>query len=343
MKRLSALLLVFTMVFYISCTHDTSELEKTRDTALSDVIPADSLIQDILSYDINDDIFDAGPEDTDFSDSADIYIDSGAEEIPVADISDTDFTGDIEDVTTDVLSEEIQDTGYPDADASYDIISTDAVCKNECEKSGVRTCLKIDDKEYVSECKDVNEDGCLEWVNVEFCKYGCAESFCNNCLPDCTNKECDSDGCEGSCGICNKPPPNYCKDNKLLVEYNNNGTCSNYKCVYNYSEITCEYACENGLCTNCNKNCTNKVCGSDGCGGVCGVCNELQFCNALGLCECLYEICNGVCCKENEVCFNSSCCLPDCIGKECGPDKCGGSCGACESLSFCKQGICEQL
>ena len=33
-------------------------------------------------------------------------------------------------------------------------------------------------------------------------------------------------------------------------------------------------------------------------------------------------------------------CLPSCTGKECGPDGCGGSCGACTPLQVCQGGNC---
>ena len=33
-------------------------------------------------------------------------------------------------------------------------------------------------------------------------------------------------------------------------------------------------------------------------------------------------------------------CVPDCIGKECGDDGCGGSCGTCGANAYCSAGIC---
>jgi hypothetical protein len=35
-------------------------------------------------------------------------------------------------------------------------------------------------------------------------------------------------------------------------------------------------------------------------------------------------------------------CVPDCEGKECGDDGCGGSCGACETGYYCDNGICVE-
>jgi hypothetical protein len=75
--------------------------------------------------------------------------------------------------------------------------------------------------------------------------------------------------------------------------------------------------CQDGDCV-CKPACTDKECGPDGCGGVCGNgqvgsmgcppgkpnCNSMSF------------ICEGDC-------------TPECTGKECGSDGCGGSCGLC--------------
>lgn len=47
-------------------------------------------------------------------------------------------------------------------------------------------------------------------------------------------------------------------------------------------------------------------------------------------CEaCAHEICGGRCCEDGELCSDDRCCRPDCTGRECGDDGCGGSCGEC--------------
>lgn len=65
----------------------------------------------------------------------------------------------------------------------------------------------------------------------------------------------------------------------------------------------------------CTKDCTGKVCGSDGCGGSCGKCSTGEVCD-----------------------YNHACCLPSCAGKQCGDDLCGGTCGQCDSCN--QSGIC---
>ena len=59
------------------------------------------------------------------------------------------------------------------------------------------------------------------------------------CTPDCDDKQCGSDGCDGICGECTGPQD---------------------ECI--------EYACI------CLPACAEKQCGEDGCGGQCGQCEE---------------------------------------------------------------------
>ena len=62
---------------------------------------------------------------------------------------------------------------------------------------------------------------------------------------------------------------------------------------------------------NCIPDCNDKVGGSDGCTGSCGVCSDGQDCDGKGQCV-IPE------------------CLPDCGGKVvCADDGCGGYCGDC--------------
>jgi formylglycine-generating enzyme required for sulfatase activity len=63
---------------------------------------------------------------------------------------------------------------------------------------------------------------------------------------------------------------------------------------------------------DCSAGCGGKVCGDDGCGGVCGICDEGD--------SCVDNLCT---------------CIPDCDGKECGDDGCGGLCGICPYEAEC--------
>jgi len=63
----------------------------------------------------------------------------------------------------------------------------------------------------------------------------------------------------------------------------------------------------------CIPDCTQKECGSNGCGGSCGTC------------------------PESHECIASSCiCIPNCSNHDCGDDGCGGTCGpGCEPGVTC--------
>lgn len=113
---------------------------------------------------------------------------------------------------------------------------------------------------------------------------------------------------------------------------------------------------------------TPKVCGSNGCGGICGFCKSGNVCKPDGT-ECV-ELCKPVC--EGKKCGDNGCggncgvcadkfhcgidflchedaCVGDCKGKQCGDDGCGLSCGDCAEGDYCdaalqcKPGPCKGI
>ena len=52
--------------------------------------------------------------------------------------------------------------------------------------------------------------------------------------------------------------------------------------------------------------------------------------------------CGGSCgaCDADAVCWDGVCCAAACEGRECGPDGCGGSCGVCDDRTVCLDGAC---
>ena len=120
--------------------------------------------------------------------------------------------------------------------------------------------------------------------------------------------------------------------------------------------LNCDWAGE------CFPSCAGKQCGSDGCGGSCGACPLGQECQA-GICASSTSSCAGLCggsapsgcfCDEGCVGFGDCCadvcqacpalsfceCVPDCSGKDCGDNGCGGSCGTCPEGVPCEDGVC---
>ena len=214
------------------------------------------------------------------------------------------------------------------------------------------------------------------------------------CEPDCTDKQCGSDGCDGSCGECdigltcsseghcvgcepdctNKcggdpddcggtcPDPcsgQACNAGQCGCQPNCDGKCGG---EWNDCDDWCPdpcpgQACNAGQC-GCQPNCDGK-CGGEwnDCDGWCPDPCSGQACNA-GQCGCepncdgkcwgSEDGCGGYCwiswCSWDEVCVGDRCCRPDCGGKQCGDDACGGSCGECQWDETCNFGTgqCER-
>ena len=75
---------------------------------------------------------------------------------------------------------------------------------------------------------------------------------------------------------------------------------------------------------DCAPDCNGRVCGADGCGGICGECAPGEACSVSGRCFAF--------------------CLADCTGRECGDDGCQDTCGTCTGTTApCSpQGLCPQ-
>ena len=170
------------------------------------------------------------------------------------------------------------------------------------------------------------------------------------CTPACDGLSCGPDGCGGSCGSCS-----------------GDETCEAGQCVAAPSpcgELTYEGCCD-GLLLNwcqdgeplvqtCEDSCGwnpeyGYLCGESGedpsgafplqCPGTCAPQCEGKQCGDDG--------CGGSCggCDIGLVCEAGQCiagpCVPACQGKDCGPDGCGGECGACPEGQGCSaEGLC---
>jgi hypothetical protein len=99
----------------------------------------------------------------------------------------------------------------------------------------------------------------------------------------------------------------------------------------------------------CVPACTGRVCGPDGCGGVCGTCTS-GTCSVSGQCvvsctpSCPVNTCGPDGCGGQCTCTTGTCntttnqcvvaCAPSCPANTCGPDGCGGQC-------TCTTGTCD--
>jgi hypothetical protein len=195
---------------------------------------------------------------------------------------------------------------------------------------------------------------------------GCAKGGLLNCNDDsvCTNDTCDPE--VGCINTLNTAP---CDDGDLCT--------TGDQCKLGECAGTGDLACDDGNL------CTDDSCGPlVGCQFVANdvqcddgnACTDEDFCKA-GWCspgsatdctdgnDCTADICsplagceyanmeNGTACVDegiDKICVDGEClCKPDCEGKECGDDGCGGLCGSCEDEDECTlneecvDGMCE--
>lgn len=320
MKRPSSGLLISACVFALvsvqACTGfgpadvhqdgaaDEGNVDNGQLPDVADVVPVDTNVRDLAGDDL------LIPDVQDVSDD-----DAPGDDLAVPDTTTLD--------TADVAPDNSPtDLSQPETDA----------CIPQC-----------DDRECGS-------DGCGS--ECGYCDYGevcnLSDGLCKTlCIPDCleNGKACGDDGCTGNCGDCG----------------------INFKCGIDFlcHEDICEPDCVTmgkecggdgcgGSCGECGESevCTvGGLCGADACFGVdldkntCSLDGQyLYICNVgppqslLKLdcfastgaecgtrgCDCHYNVWSG----QNE-CIEKPPCVPDCEGKECGDDGCGGVCDTC--------------
>ena len=162
------------------------------------------------------------------------------------------------------------------------------------------------------------------------------------CFPACGGKNCGTDGCGGACGAC-IGAQEICDGGLCACQPDCGGkSCGPDGCGGTCGACAGQDACVGGGCV-CQPDCGGKNCGADGCGGLCGACGVNETCTAGGICDCADggAACDDGCCIPGEICHDDTCCAPDCSGKVCGSDGCGGTCGICSgSQELCDAGLC---
>ncbi len=146
----------------------------------------------------------------------------------------------------------------------------------------------------------------------------------SECVPDCDGRECGDDGCFSTCGDCAEQfgcVEGMCELNDGCWGWRLPG-CNGCKC----QECVCEkdsWCCDMDWDELCANRCLTE----------CGGCFPPDYCGD-GKCNDADEDCTSCSadctCEPPGVCLHGSCCMPDCEGKLCGDDGCGGSCGDCE-------------
>ena len=161
--------------------------------------------------------------------------------------------------------------------------------------------------------------------------FGLLTTCRSDCVPDCGGSECGSDGCGGVCGEC---PTGTCRAGRcqelagcvLTMEPGCDG-CPCEACVCGRLDHCCEVEWDD----DCVRTCLDE----------CGGCPNLSSCGD-GFCR-GDETC-GNCrdcgCTPPQVCAGQRCCTPNCDGRTCGDDGCGGRCACAPGLSCSTERSC---
>jgi hypothetical protein len=223
-----------------------------------------------------------------------------------------------------------------DGDELTDCLDQDCWCEPACNQA-TTGCCSYDvlhscaaDEPLSINCEAEDNPSTCGWngqTGQYECGFAAADPSGNSplvcpglCEPDCTGKECGSDGCSGSCGMC--PGGEACSYFKCFCQLDcTMKNCGPDGCGDICGECKVGENCDNGICQFCQPDCSGQECGDDGCGGSCGTCPWPWTCT-------------------NQHCVS---CNPQCNGKSCGDDGCGGSCGSCSGNKFCQDGQCHYM
>ena len=190
--------------------------------------------------------------------------------------------------------------------------------------------------------KECNEEICAEvecgWTWCGSCGgcSGCGETCVDNqCVfIACDDKECGPGKCEADCGQCEEG--GICTEGLCCYPSCEGRECGTDGCSGWCGRCLPGAGCVDGQCVPLG--CGDRECGDNGHGGLCGHCETPALC-VNGACI-AYNECGN--CDDGEVCGPgpNGCCVPECNGKACGDDGCGGVCGNCGCGESCQEGQC---
>ena len=178
------------------------------------------------------------------------------------------------------------------------------------------------------------------------CSADCAVCGDGGCDPGEGPLKCPADCC-GSCGdgwckggLCGETAAVCPADCSAAL-------CGDGKCEAGENPVDCPGDCEPYLCGNgtCEPGEAPATCPGDcaeGCGDCeCGGGESYWSCPAdCGFCGDGYCVANCGYAKEDAAVCPDDCCTPDCEGRECGSDGCGGTCGQCAAGESCGGSLC---
>ena len=307
------------------------------------------------------------------SDGDDVSLEDSVDES--LDSADGDDDTEIDEDAGDAADADAEDAVLPPPPCTSDEDCVDNISSNSCVRPACNPasglCIEVNEP-VGTPCDDGNlckkgqvcQSGqCMGGTNVSCVdEDDCTTDTCDPaigcvfqpvedcCIPDCQDKECGTDGCGGSCGLC--PPEWSCNAEQVCINCIPNCiglTCGNDGCGGVCGTCPDEWFCvDPGICMECLPNCEGKTCGGDGCGGSCGDCGFGKVCNGTECVDCVPDCsgkecgddgCFGSCgnCAADAICTDEGvcACVPNCSGKQCGDNGCGGNCGDCAVGEFC--------
>jgi len=217
--------------------------------------------------------------------------------------------------------------------------------------TGVANCVDVPRAALCQTCS-VGED-CQSGLCASYQNFASVGSFCAPSGTCSNNAQCpDSWRCDTTTQRCWTTP-------ELTCSYNNRVIRDNCWHLLETAPCMSPSMCQEGTCvTSCVRNCSGRVCGSDGCGGSCGACPVGYYCGYDGVCYCQSQ-CTSTRCDESDGCggrcgycpvgwtcssgYGYCECWPYCPpNAPCDlPDGCGGVCNECPYPETCgPDGIC---
>jgi hypothetical protein len=215
----------------------------------------------------------------------------------------------------------------------------DGICVGECtgqcggcKVADLPTCGDGTCDPFAGEYCDTCEDDCG-------CKAGDVCTMMGVCCTStCGDKECGDDGCGGVCGQCGEGT--MCMDGFcievgpgcLATDTPGCGGCPCEECVFAMDPYCANTAWDEICVDECMNACGGCAVILPNCGN--GTCDTAEGEN----CKFCEEDCG---CGKGETCTKTGeCCMPNCEGKPCGDDGCGGQCGPCGPGLGCVEGAC---
>ncbi len=306
-----------------------SELQEVQPTASDDVTPKDHRVPDIQEEMVAEDSLVEEPNDLV---TQDIH----------PDLSQPELVGDLGPEIVDLVPD------LPPVCANGDGCDDGDPCTVDEQCDGLGGCaglpMDCEDGDPCTDGDSCNDGECVPGPDLCQCQTD----------EDCLALE-DDDLCNGTLFCQLDSFPYMCEvDPQTLpnCEANPPQQCALWGCFPESGECVLIAAkegqdCDDGDPCTIMDTCVGVVCEGSQLPGIC-VAHE-PFCQGDDVCLC--DACGAQCIEVLEVCQSPAfecqageCvpCQPECAGKQCGDDGCGGSCGMCPGTSSCEvpTGIC---